>query len=308
MIDFDSSYMRYSNNNYDLPLEENLEMKYYPENQEYNFNCASSPFEELNLHEHFQSLTQCNSELYSLFEKKEKDPESQLAPKSEPLKNFEEKNEKENKETDSIFFDINDINILSGTKRENNKNNFLGRKKKGDPKEGAHSKFKEDNIMRKIKSNFIKFITKNINSSLSPGHKKLLKIDPFVNENLGADYNIQLMEKPIKAIFEENPINGRYSKSGKGKNYNAELIKEIYEKNKVKEAIKILITSYIKYLDFMRKNNLQEFRDKIYNKEVRCGDSEENAKKYVDALVQLLFDYEDWFKSKTPRGPKQKKE
>ena len=56
-----------------------------------------------------------------------------------------------------------------------------------------------------------------VNSSLSLGHKKFLKIDPKVNENLKADYNVELMEKPLKIIFEENPINGRYSNSEKEK-------------------------------------------------------------------------------------------
>ena len=109
------------------------------------------------------------------------------------------------------------------------------------------------------------------------------------------------MEKPLKIIFEENPINGRYSNSEKGKDYNAKLIKEIFEKNKEIKTIKILNTSYIEYLDFMRNNHLQEFRDEIFNKEVKCGESEEIAKEYVNGLVKLLFNYENWFRRKTPR-------
>ena len=41
----------------------------------------------------------------------------------------------------------------------------------------------------------------------------------------------------------------------------------------------------------MRNNHLQEFRDEIFNKEVKCGESEEIAKEYVNGLVKLLFNY-----------------
>ena len=58
-------------------------------------------------------------------------------------------------------------------------------------------------------------------------------------------------------------------------------------------------TSFIKYLDFIRKNNLKEFRDEIFNKEVKNG--EENAEELLDGLVELLFDYEGWFSRKTPK-------
>ena len=51
----------------------------------------------------------------------------------------------------------------------------------------------------------------------------------------------------------------------------------------------------------MRNNHLQEFRDEIFNKEVKCGESEEIAKEYVNGLVKLLFNYENWFRRKTPR-------
>ena len=42
------------------------------------------------------------------------------------------------------------------------------------------------------------------------------------------------MKTKIKDIYSQNPINGRYSKKGINKDYNAVLVKEIYEKMKKK--------------------------------------------------------------------------
>ena len=51
----------------------------------------------------------------------------------------------------------------------------------------------------------------------------------------------------------------------------------------------------------MRKNNLQEFKDKIYNKAIRLRESKENSNEIVNRIVKLLFDYEYWFYRKMPR-------
>ena len=57
----------------------------------------------------------------------------------------------------------------------------------------------------------------------------------------------------------------------------------------------------------MRKNDLNKFKNEIINKEVKNGETREEAIKYVDELVKLLFDYEDWFDRKTPRTPRKGK-
>ena len=155
--------------------------------------------------------------------------------------------------------------------------------------------------MRKIKSYYIKYITENVNSSLSPEHKKFLKITPDVNENLNTNYNLDLMKKRIKEIYEENPINKRYSKKEIAQDYNKNLVEEIYSKNKETKAIRILNMTYIEYLDFMRKNDLNKFKNELRQKEIKNGESQQEANIYVNELVKLLMDYEGWFKRKTPR-------
>ena len=266
---------------------------------------SNSPIiEEFNFPEHHPNLTQSISELCKLFEL-----EYQPASDKMSINIFEDKNEtsiekKGSNDISSDTLDNNNINNTLCTKTKKNKQNFRGRKRKEDTRERVHSKYTKDNQMRRIKTYFIRFIYKRVNSSLSHGHKKFRKISPKVNENLKTDYNIELMKKRLKTIFEENPISGRYSKSEIGKDYNAKLIKEIYKKNEEIETIKILNTSYIEYLNFMKTHHLQEFKDEIFEKEVKCGESKESSKKYVDKLVKLLFNYEGWFSGKTPRSPK----
>lgn len=210
------------------------------------------------------------------------------------------------KEEENIVNSINNIvtiDILPKTEKKEPKS-FLGRKTKGDTEEREHSKFKEDNQMRKIKSYFLKYIPDYVNSSLSFVHKRFLKIDKKVNQELKKDFNVELMDKKLKDIFIEFPICGRYSEAKNGENHNAELIKEIYENNEETEAIEKLEQTYIQVLDCFRKNNLEKFRDDILNKEIKNGEKESRAKMYVNQLVKLLFNYESWFTDKSARGPK----
>ena len=210
------------------------------------------------------------------------------------------------KDEENIVNSINNIvtiDILPKTEKKEPKS-FLGRKTKGDTEEREHSKFKEDNQMRKIKSYFLKYIPDYVNSSLSFVHKRFLKIDKKVNQELKKDFNVELMDKKLKDIFIEFPICGRYSEAKNGENHNAELIKEIYENNEETEAIEKLEQTYIQVLDCFRKNNLEKFRDDILTKEIKNGEKESRAKMYVNQLVKLLFNYESWFTDKSARGPK----
>ena len=210
------------------------------------------------------------------------------------------------KDEENIVNSINNIvtiDILPKTEKKEPKS-FLGRKTKGDNEEREHSKFKEDNQMRKIKSYFLKYIPDYVNSSLSFVHKRFLKIDKKVNQELKKDFNVELMDKKLKDIFIEFPICGRYSEAKNGENHNSELIKEIYENNEETEAIEKLEQTYIQVLDCFRKNNLEKFRDDILNKEIKNGEKESRAKMYVNQLVKLLFNYESWFTDKSARGPK----
>ena len=154
--------------------------------------------------------------------------------------------------------------------------------------------------MRKIKTYFNHFIDNYVNSSLSPGHNKLLKINTTTNEKLKKDLNVWI----LKDIFCQYSVNCKNFKFQDGNKYNSDLIKDIYENNIEKEAIERLNLSYIEVLDIMRKYYLDEFRNDIFEKEIRNGENEKTAKKYVKELVDLLFEFEIWFNNKASRKPK----
>ena len=199
----------------------------------------------------------------------------------------------------------NDFNIKYMFRKINKNNNIKklkGRKKKGDKEEREHTKFSEDNEMRKIKTYFNHFIHNYVNSSLSPGHNKLLKINTTTNEKLTKDLNVNLMNLKLKDIFCQYSVNRKNLKFKDGNKYNSDLIKDIYENNIEKKAIERLNLSYIEVLDIMRKYYLEVFKNDIFDKEIRNG--EKTAKKYVKELVDLLFEFEIWFNNKASRKPK----
>ena len=65
----------------------------------------------------------------------------------------------------------------------------MGRKKKAEMFKGNHTKFTDDNVIRKIKCHFLNFINNTLNKSLLNKKDTFLKLDNFVNDNLKKDYN-----------------------------------------------------------------------------------------------------------------------
>ena len=135
-----------------------------------------------------------------------------------------------------------------------------------------------------------------------------LKINPDVNENLNKKYNDELNKTKIRDIYRLNSINGRYSKKGISKDYNADLVREIYEKKEEKSAMKILDSTYIEYFDVFRKNHINRFKSDVLKKEMKNGEDEKVAKSYVDQLAKLVYGYEDWFEKKVPRSHKKERD
>ena len=225
----------------------------------------------------------------------------------------EEKTEKEKsnqvteskQKTDPTSKNLESLSV-SDNESEVKEKKLLGRKIKGDTEKRKHDKFRPDNKMRKVKSNFVNLLPDYVNSSLSMEHPKFLKISKKVNEELSIDYNKNLMNQSLREIFSLNPINGRYSKKNFSKNYNTELVEEIYSKNEELEAIEKLNQTYIQVLDNYRKNNLKQFKDSILDKEIKNGEDRKTAIQYTDELAELLFGYEKYFDNRTPRYKKNK--
>ena len=64
-----------------------------------------------------------------------------------------------------------------------------------------HTKFDEDNEMRKIKSYSSQFMIRYLNASLSPGHSKFLKINKGMNRDITIKINLQLNQMKLKDVL-----------------------------------------------------------------------------------------------------------
>lgn len=184
---------------------------------------------------------------------------------------------------------------------ENQKKN-MGRKKKEEIFKGNHTKFTDDNVIRKIKCHFLNYINNTLNSSLINKKDAFLKLDNFVNENLKKDYNLQLMNQTIKEIYYNSKISSKYKKQSE--DINKSLINKIYlEKNEI-ETIKILEQTYIELFNKLKQEQLDNFCEEIIKKEVKNGLSEENANVYLNRIKVLCQNYKEWFEKKIGRRGK----
>lgn len=175
-----------------------------------------------------------------------------------------------------------------------------GRKKKKISKltKSGHNKFKEDNIMRKIKTHLFEYIVNRLNLSLSDKRKKFYKIDKSLVENLKRSYNLELMEKTILDIFMNEKISNKYKRT-EDKFYNAKLICSILDENREKETINLLNMKIIDMINFIKQNQLVEFLSIIEKKEK--GIDESNINQYMNLLRKVLIDYKSWFANKRGR-------
>lgn len=200
-----------------------------------------------------------------------------------------------------------DMNIIINKGKENktktkNKSGInLGRKRRSDEREAYHTKYRSDNMMRKIKTYFMNFVHNYLNESLTFSHKTFLKINKKVSENLRKDFNMSLMQMTIKEIYEQHSINEKYNDYKKGRNINQALIKEIFEKNKDIETIKILNSKYIDLIIVLRTKFLDKFSSELIEKEIKLGENKDDALMYVNELKDLLINYEEWFEKKSGR-------
>ena len=203
--------------------------------------------------------------------------------------------------------DAADMNIIINKGKENktktkNKSGInLGRKRRSDEREAYHTKYRSDNMMRKIKTYFMNFVHNYLNESLTFSHKTFLKINKKVSENLRKDFNMSLMQMTIKEIYEQHSINEKYSDYKKGRNINQALIKEIFEKNKDIETIKILNSKYIDLIIVLKTKFLDKFSSELIEKEIKLGENKDDALMYVNELKDLLINYEEWFEKKSGR-------
>ena len=185
----------------------------------------------------------------------------------------------------------------------------LGRKKKNGIEKGKHNKYSPDNIIKKIKRIFFKYIIIYINlikEKHAPNQQenfqfKNLSYENYIN-NLKKDKEIQLLNKPLKD-FVSLEIS---SKHGLNFDFNRQKMEKILEEEKDNQKLKSILnmtfdewidifTFKEKFDDDLEFNGLQDVLMDLYNKE----DDE-----YFSRFIFYLFNYKNWFHYKKARKPK----
>ena len=194
------------------------------------------------------------------------------------------------------------------------KTNFdVGRKKKTDNTKRKHDKNVPDNIIKKCKRIFFKYIIIFINSLIKTyktNHQenyefKNLSYENYVN-NLKKDKEIILLNMPLKDLVSLD-VSNKYASNA---SFNKEKMEKILEEEKDNTIINsILNMTFGEWIDvftfkneinyYLEFNELQDVLIDLYNKE---------DKEYFSRFIFYLFNYKNWFQNKKPRKPKKKKE
>ncbi len=207
----------------------------------------------------------------------------------------------------------------------------------------SHSKNADDNILKKINTNFIESIRKWINNCFIDkkgnfflNKKGILKLNPKLigNINLKKNEVEKLMKITFKEIFSYD-ISVRYKKNDT--NANLKLIENIYMENKQYFVKFILDLTFIEgyniynyqtdineFLNLFKdknynENTIKKFYDKfekidvllkkVYNEEKKDNSKLEDIEDYIDRISILSVNYENWFERKFYRSSnKNKKE
>ena len=209
------------------------------------------------------------------------------------------------KETDHTN---NTNNTIINTKTQIEKNKIfdikkvskrIGRRKHDKPElykyEAVHTKYRQDNIIQKIKIHFINstmdLINRKYNEYLNIDSKKRLlqKIKPNFTKIWKKKGNQEFLEKKLKDVFSEE-LSERCSTFHDKKNYNKEQIEKLYEKNKAKNVINILDKSlkemYRIYI--MENNGMKEYNLKYDLIQIKQKNGKEYAQEYNKKAMDFL--------------------
>ena len=209
------------------------------------------------------------------------------------------------KETDHTN---NTNNTIINTKTQIEKNKIfdikkvskrIGRRKHDKPElykyEAVHTKYRQDNIIQKIKIHFINstmdLINRKYNEYLNIDSKMRLlqKIKPNFTKIWTKKGNQKFLEKKLKDVFSEE-LSERCSTFHDKKNYNKEQIEKLYEKNKAKNVINILDKSlkemYRIYI--MENNGMKEYNLKYDLIQIEHKNGKEYAQEYNKKAMDFL--------------------
>ena len=181
-----------------------------------------------------------------------------------------------------------------------------GRKKKNEIEKGKHDKYAPDNIIKKCKRIFFKYIIIYINAIMKKYQKnfefKNLSYENYIN-NLKKENEIKLLNMPLKD-FVSLKISSKYSLN---LDFNSQKMEKILSEEKNNQTlISLLSMTFGEWIDIFtfkkivnydfKFNGLEDVLIDLYKKE----DDE-----YFSRFVFYLFNYKNWFRNIKPRKPKE---
>ena len=160
-------------------------------------------------------------------------------------------------------------------------------------RKNVHNKFSNDNIKRRIKASFNKYIIKLLNKLMKEKYKKarikFLKMNIKITKDISIEYNRHLLNKYIKEIIVK--MSNKYKNQENNKN----CIKFIENKKDNEKIINILNMTYeqlyTNYFLKSTKNNSQEYSyEAVKEKLLKL-----NGKKYLDKFVENAESFVEFF-------------
>ena len=191
---------------------------------------------------------------------------------------------------------------------------LIGRKRKGDNKEGKHNKNDSDNIIKKCKAVLFKYIiiyVLDIVNKLRTNKEEnfeLLKLSykKYIDK-LKKKNELDLFKMKIKNLVSLE-TSSKYS-INKDKDFNKKSINKILEEEKDnKVLINLLNMSFGDWIDiFTLKNNIENSFKFNGLEEALKDISDKNEEEYFSRFIFYLFNYQNYFYNKKGRRPKTNK-
>ena len=197
-------------------------------------------------------------------------------------------NETENQKK-SLIFDIKKVNKNKGRRKQSHPELYK--------EDAVHTKFREDNVINKIKIYFINSTMSLINKKYSeylkakPGKRLLQKIKPNYSKIYKKKETQEFFNKKLSIIFSEE-LSGRCSTFENKKNYNKIQIDNLIEKNKAKEVINLLNKRleemYEIYITNDTNKKIEGYHLETDLEQIKLKNGEDYAQMYKETALNLL--------------------
>ena len=189
----------------------------------------------------------------------------------------------------SLIFDIKKVNKNKGRRKQSHPELYK--------EDAVHTKFREDNVINKIKIYFINSTMSLINKKYSeylkskPSKRLLQKIKPNYSKIYKKKETQEFFMKEIKEIFSEE-LSGRCSTFENKKNYNKIQIDTLIEKNKAKDVINLLNKRleemYEIYITNDKNKKIEGYHLENDMEQIKLKNGEDYAKMYKETAMNLL--------------------